>query len=91
MKPAKISILAPGLIGGSVALAAAQAFPTTSLFIWSRKKESLASVQKALPQAQTGTDLAMAAGPTWFFSGRRPRLLASLFILFFLTSTPKPW
>lgn len=62
MKPAKISILAPGLIGGSVALAAARAYPNAELFIWSRRKESLAPIQKALPKAKTGTDLPAAAG-----------------------------
>ena len=62
MKPAKISILAPGLIGGSVALACARAFPDAALFVWSRKKESLAPIQKALSKAQTGTDLAGVAG-----------------------------
>jgi len=61
MKPAKISILAPGLIGGSVALAAARAFPEATLFVWSRKKESLAPVQKALPRAKTGIDLSGTA------------------------------
>lgn len=78
MKPAKISILAPGLIGGSVALAAAQAFPTTSLFIWSRKKESLVPVQKALPQAQTGTDLALAAGSDLVLLGAPASALGQL-------------
>jgi prephenate dehydrogenase len=62
MKPAKISILAPGLIGGSVALAATRAFPEASLFIWSRRQEALAPIQKALPKAKTGTDLPAAAG-----------------------------
>jgi prephenate dehydrogenase len=61
MKLAKISILAPGLIGGSVALAAARAYPTAELFIWSRRKDSLAPIQKALPKAKTGTDLTAAA------------------------------
>jgi prephenate dehydrogenase len=61
MKLAKISILAPGLIGGSVALAAARAYPTAELFIWSRRKDSLAPIQKALPKAKTGTDLTGAA------------------------------
>jgi prephenate dehydrogenase len=62
MSPAKISVLAPGLIGGSVALACARAFPEAALFVWSRNKESLAPIQKALPKAQAGTDLAGAAG-----------------------------
>ena len=62
MSPAKISVLAPGLIGGSVALACARAFPEAALFVWSRKKESLAPIQKALPKAQASTDLAGAAG-----------------------------
>ena len=60
MNPAKISILAPGLIGGSVALAAARAYPNAQLFIWSRRQESLAPIQKALPKAKTGTNLSGA-------------------------------
>jgi prephenate dehydrogenase len=78
MKPAKISILAPGLIGGSVALASAQAFPQSSLFIWSRKQESLAPIQKVLPKAKTGTDLAAAAGSDLVLLGAPASALAGL-------------
>ena len=78
MKPAKISVLAPGLIGGSVALACARAFPDASLFVWSRKKESLAPIQKALPQAKTGTDLAGAAGSDLIVLGAPASALTAL-------------
>ncbi|MEY5062402.1 MAG: hypothetical protein RLZZ112_366 [Verrucomicrobiota bacterium] len=78
MRPAKISILAPGLIGGSVALATTRAFPDTSLFIWSRKKESLAPIQKALPKSKTGTDLAGAAGSDLILLGAPASALADL-------------
>ena len=78
MKPAKISILAPGLIGGSVALACTRAFPEAALFVWSRKKESLAPIQKALPKAQTGTDLAGAAGSSLVILGAPASALPDL-------------
>jgi prephenate dehydrogenase len=78
MKPAKISVLAPGLIGGSVALAVAQTFPQTSLVIWSRKKESLSPIQKALPQAQASTDLSAAAGSDLVILGAPASVLAPL-------------
>lgn len=78
MKPAKISILAPGLIGGSVALAASRAHPNAQLFIWSRRKESLAPVQTALPKAKTGTDLSAAAGSDLILLGAPASALAGL-------------
>ncbi|MFM8654744.1 MAG: prephenate dehydrogenase, partial [Verrucomicrobiota bacterium] len=78
MKPAKISILAPGLIGGSVALAAARAYPNAELFIWSRRKESLAPIQKTLPKAKTGTDVAAAAGSDLVLLGAPASALADL-------------
>jgi prephenate dehydrogenase len=78
MKPTKISILAPGLIGGSVALAAARAYPNAELFIWSRRKESLAPIQKALPKAKTGTDLPAAAGSDLILLGAPASALADL-------------
>lgn len=78
MKPAKISILAPGLIGGSVALAAAQAYPQAELFIWSRRKESLPPIQKALPKAKTGTDLSSAAGSDLVLLGAPASALVEL-------------
>ena len=78
MKPAKISVLAPGLIGGSVALACARAFPEAALFVGSRKKESLAPIQKALPKAQTGTDLSGAAGSDLVILGAPASVLPEL-------------
>jgi len=78
MKPAKISILAPGLIGGSVALAAARAYPNAELFIWSRRKESLAPIQKALPKAKTGTDLTVTAASDLILLGAPASALADL-------------
>ena len=78
MKPAKISILAPGLIGGSVALAATRAFPNAALFVWSRKKESLAPIQKALPKCKTGTDLSGATGSDFVVLGAPASALADL-------------
>jgi len=78
MKPAKISILAPGLIGGSVALAVSRAYPNAELFIWSRRKESLAPIQKALPKAKAGTDLSATAGSDLILLGAPASALADL-------------
>jgi len=78
MKPAKISILAPGLIGGSVALAVARAHPNAELFIWSRRKESLAPIQKALPKAKIGTDFAGTAGSDLILLGAPASALPDL-------------
>ena len=78
MKPAKISVLAPGLIGGSVALACARTFPDSTLFVWSRKKESLAPIQKSLPKAKTGTDLSGLAGSDIVVLGAPAPVLADL-------------
>ena len=78
MKPAKISILAPGLIGGSAALAASRAYLNAELFIWSRRKESLAPIQKSLPKAKTGTDLSAAAGSDLVLLGAPASALADL-------------
>jgi len=78
MKPAKISVLAPGLIGGSVALACARTFPDSTLFVWSRKKESLAPIQKSLPKAKTGTDVSGVAGSDIVVLGAPASVLADL-------------
>ena len=78
MKPAKISILAPGLIGGSAALAASRAYLNAELFIWSRRKESLAPIQKSLSKAKTGTDLSAAAGSDLVLLGAPASALADL-------------
>ena len=78
MKPAKISVLAPGLMGGSVALACARAFPDSTLFVWSRKKESLPRIQKALPKAKTGTEVSGAAGSDIVVLGAPAPVLADL-------------
>lgn len=78
MKPAKISILAPGLLGGSVALAATQAFPKAELVIWSRRKESLAPIHQALPKAKVGTDWSAVAGSDLVLLGAPASALSSL-------------
>lgn len=78
MKPSKISILAPGLIGGSVALAATRAYPDTEIVVWSRRKESLPPIQKALPKARTGTDLSAAAKSDLILLGAPASALAEL-------------
>ena len=60
MNPAKISVFAPGLIGGSVALASSRFFPNAKLAVWTRRSESLPSIRSALPKAEVGTDPSLA-------------------------------
>jgi len=59
-------------------LAAARAYPTAELFIWSRRKDSLAPIQKALPKAKTGTDLSAAAGSDLILLGAPAPALVDL-------------
>ncbi len=62
MTPTRIAILAPGLIGGSVALAATRAFPKSKIAIWTRRADSISSIQTALPKAEISTDLPLLSG-----------------------------
>ena len=62
MTPTRIAILAPGLIGGSVALAATRAFPKSKIAIWTRRADSISSIQSALPKAEISTDLSLLSG-----------------------------
>lgn len=78
MNPAKITVLAPGLIGGSVALAAARAFPKSKISIWTRRSESVPSIQTALPQAEVGTDLCLVSGSDFVVLGAPPSALGAL-------------
>lgn len=78
MSLTKISILAPGLIGGSVALATARAHPNADLFIWARRRESLPPIQKSVPKAKTGTDLSGVAGSDLVLLGAPASALAEL-------------
>lgn len=62
MTPTRIAILAPGLIGGSVALAATRAFPKAKIAIWTRRADSISSIQSALPKAEISTELSLISG-----------------------------
>lgn len=46
-----IAILAPGLLGGSLALAARKRFPLIPIRIWARRAEAVAEVQQRIPSA----------------------------------------
>lgn len=56
MNPSKITVLAPGLIGGSVALASRHFFPKAKLAVWTRRAESIPALRSALPQAEVATE-----------------------------------
>lgn len=74
----KIAILAPGLIGGSVALAVSRAFPQATLAVWTRRQESLPLLQKVIPQAEASTDLSLAAHADLVLLAAPPSALGSL-------------
>ena len=89
MSPAKITILAPGLIGGSVALAATQAFPKSKIAIITRRPESIPAIRTLLPQAEIATSPSLASNADLIILGSPPSALAELVhsILPFLSPT----
>jgi len=89
MNPAKITILAPGLIGGSVALAATQAFPKSKIAIITRRPESIPAIRTLLPQAEIATSPSLASNADLIILGSPPSALAELVrsILPFLSPT----
>ena len=78
MTPTRIAILAPGLIGGSVALAATRAFPKSKIAIWTRRADSISSIQSALPKAEISTDLSLLSGSDLVLLAAPPSALPSL-------------
>ncbi|MFO0442455.1 MAG: prephenate dehydrogenase [bacterium] len=53
-----IAILAPGLLGGSLALAVKEFSPQTEIRIWARRVEALDEVRQRLPSAFCSTSIA---------------------------------
>jgi len=60
MNLSKITVFAPGLIGGSVALASSHFFPKAKIAVWTRRSESVPSIQATLPKAEVGTEISLA-------------------------------
>ena len=60
MNLSKITVFAPGLIGGSVALASSHFFPKAKIAVWTRRSESVPSIRAALPKAEVGTEISLA-------------------------------
>jgi len=60
MNLSKITVFAPGLIGGSVALASSHFFPKAKIAVWTRCSQSLPSIRSALPKAEVGTEISLA-------------------------------
>lgn len=89
MNPEKITILAPGLIGGSIALAATQAFPRSKIAIITRRPESIPAIRTLLPQAEIATSPSLASNADLIILGSPPSALAELVhsILPFLSPT----
>jgi len=59
MNLSKITVFAPGLIGGSVALASSHFFPKAIIAVWTRRSESVPSIRAALPKAEVGTEISL--------------------------------
>jgi prephenate dehydrogenase len=78
MSFSRIAILAPGLIGGSAALATSQAFPKAKLAIWTRRTESIPAIRHLFPNAEIGTDPALVHGSDLVLLGAPPSALPSL-------------
>lgn len=57
-----IAILAPGLLGGSLALAIQETLPKVTLHVWARRAEALDEVRARVPRAICTTDIATAVG-----------------------------
>lgn len=89
MNPAKISVFAPGLIGGSVALASSHFFPKAKIAVWTRRSESLPSIRAVLPKAEVGTEPALAQSSDLVVLAAPPAALPDLIrsILPFVTPT----
>jgi len=60
MNLSKITVFAPGLIGGSVALASSHFFPKAKIAVWTRRSESVPSIRAALPKAEVDTEISLA-------------------------------
>jgi prephenate dehydrogenase len=57
MKPKKVAIIGPGLLGGSIALALRKRSPRTRVAIWARRREALAEVAKKAKPDLASTEL----------------------------------
>ena len=78
MTLSRITILAPGLIGGSVALAATRAFPKAKIILWTRRSESIPALRSALPKAEIGTEPSLIAGSDLVILAAPPSALVPL-------------
>lgn len=78
MSPTKITVFAPGLIGGSVALASSHFFPQAKLAVWTRRSESLSAVRSALPKAEAGTEPGLARSSDLVILAAPPAVLPEL-------------
>ena len=78
MIPARLAVLAPGLIGGSVALAAARAFPQAKIVLWTRRPESIPALRSAFSHAEIGTEPGLVAGSDLVVLAAPPSALLAL-------------
>jgi prephenate dehydrogenase len=78
MSPVRIAILAPGLIGGSVALAATRTHPKAKIAIWTRHSQSVPAVRQHLPNAEIGTDPSLVRGSDLVILAAPPSALPTL-------------
>lgn len=56
--PSRLAVLGPGLLGGSIALAAAERFPECQVALWARREEAAEAIRKRRVAARITTDVA---------------------------------
>jgi prephenate dehydrogenase len=78
MNLSKITVFAPGLIGGSVALASSHFFPKAKIAVWTRRSESVPSIRAALPKAEVGTEISLAQSSDLIVLAAPPAALPEL-------------
>lgn len=82
-----IAVFGPGLLGGSVAMAAKQALPQVELRLWARREQPLATARNLgitqltyldAPEAARGADLIIFATPIGVFEDLARRILPAI-------------
>ena len=82
-----ITVVGPGLLGGSVAMAVRQHMPGCALRVWGRREQPLAYLRErgipqhtypALPFAVQGADLVILSTPIGCFESLAPEMLPAL-------------
>jgi len=60
--PARLAILGPGLLGGSIALATGKKLPGCEIALWARRRAAVGEIRACAPFCRASTDLAEIVG-----------------------------